>query len=76
MIKPLTQHYTILQRNLLYTVITRGKRLVVLVGQKKALAMAVKNHLGRRRWTKLRDWFSCTDGLCVSTPQNPGPLSA
>jgi exodeoxyribonuclease V alpha subunit len=64
-----------LQRNLLYTAITRGKRLVVLVGQKKALAMAVKNHLGRRRWTKLREWLSA-DRLCVSTPQNPGPLSA
>jgi exodeoxyribonuclease V alpha subunit len=45
----LLQHYTMLQRNLLYTAITRGKRLVVLVGQKKALAMAVKNQLGRRR---------------------------
>jgi exodeoxyribonuclease V alpha subunit len=54
----LMQHYTMLQRNLLYTAITRGKRLVVLVGQKKALAMAVKNHLGRRRWTKLREWLA------------------
>jgi exodeoxyribonuclease V alpha subunit len=53
----LMQHYTMLQRNLLYTAITRGKRLVVLVGQKKAVAMAVKNHLGRRRWTKLREWL-------------------
>jgi exodeoxyribonuclease V alpha subunit len=53
----LMQHYTMLQRNLLYTAITRGKRLVVLVGQKKALAMAVKNHLGRRRWTMLREWL-------------------
>ena len=42
-----------LQRNLVYTGITRGMQLVVLVGQKKALAMAVKNHLGRRRYTKL-----------------------
>jgi ATP-dependent exoDNAse (exonuclease V) alpha subunit len=33
-----TQHYTVLQRNLLYTGMTRGKRLVVLVGQKKAIA--------------------------------------
>ena len=57
----LTQHYTMLQRNLLYTGITRGKRLVVLVGQKKALAMAVKNHLGRRRWTKLREWLCRED---------------
>jgi exodeoxyribonuclease V alpha subunit len=38
--------------------ITRGKQLVVLVGQKKALAMAVKNHLGRRRITKLAEWLS------------------
>ena len=39
----MTQHYTMLQRNLLYTGVTRGKRLVVLVGQKKAVAIAVKN---------------------------------
>jgi exodeoxyribonuclease V alpha subunit len=38
-----------LQRNLGYSSLTRGKRLVVLVGQKKTLAMAVKNHLERRR---------------------------
>ena len=37
---------------------TRGKRLVVLVGQKKALAMAVRNHLGRRRHTKLAEWLA------------------
>jgi len=53
----LTQHYAMLQRNLVYTGITRGKQLVVLVGQKKALAMAVKNHLGRRRYTKLVEWL-------------------
>jgi exodeoxyribonuclease V alpha subunit len=53
----LTQHYAMLQRNLVYTGLTRGKRLVVLVGQKKALAMAVKNHLGRRRYTKLAEWL-------------------
>jgi exodeoxyribonuclease V alpha subunit len=49
----LTQHYAMLQRNLVYTGITRGKQLVVLVGQKKALAMAVKNHRGRKRYTRL-----------------------
>ena len=54
----LTQHYAMLQRNLVYTGITRGKQLVVLVGQKKALAMAVKNHLGRRRYTKLAEWLA------------------
>jgi exodeoxyribonuclease V alpha subunit len=54
----LTQHYAMLQRNLVYTGLTRGKQLVVLVGQKKALAMAVKNHRGRRRYTKLAEWLS------------------
>jgi exodeoxyribonuclease V alpha subunit len=44
-----TQHFIMLQRNLLYTGITRGKKLVVLVGTKKALAMAVQ-----RRDTALR----------------------
>jgi exodeoxyribonuclease V alpha subunit len=42
-----------LQRNLLYTGVMRGKRLVVLVGQKKAIAIAVRNVSGRRRWSKL-----------------------
>ena len=54
----LTQHYAMLQRNLVYTGLTRGKQLVVLVGQKKALAMAVKNHLDRRRYTKLVEWLA------------------
>ena len=49
----MTQHYAMLQRNLLYTGITRGKRLVVLIGQKKAVAIAVRNVSGRRRWSKL-----------------------
>ena len=51
----LIQHYAMLQRNLLYTGITRGKRLVVLVGQKKAVAIAVRNISGRRRWSKLQE---------------------
>ena len=51
----LTQHYAMLQRNLLYTGVTRGKRLVVLVGQKKAVAIAVRNASGRRRWSKLAE---------------------
>jgi exodeoxyribonuclease V alpha subunit len=53
----LTQHYPMLQRNLLYTGVTRGKRLVVLVGQKKAVAIAVRNVSGRRRWSKLAEWL-------------------
>ena len=53
----MTQHYVMLQRNLLYTGVTRGKRLVVLVGQRKAVAIAVKAASGRRRWSKLREWM-------------------
>ena len=53
----LTQHYMMLQRNLLYTGITRGKRLVVLVGSRKAVAIAVRNVSGRRRWSKLAEWL-------------------
>jgi len=52
-----TQHYPMLQRNLLYTGVTRGKRLVVLVGQRKAVAIAVHGVSGRRRWSKLREWL-------------------
>ena len=54
----MTQHYTMLQRNLLYTGVTRGKKLVVLVGQKKAVAIAVRNVSGRRRWSKLNEWLA------------------
>ena len=50
-----TQHYMMLKRNLIYTGVTRGKRLVVLVGQKRALAMAVKSKRDERRWSKLRE---------------------
>jgi exodeoxyribonuclease V alpha subunit len=52
-----TQHYMMLMRNLIYTGITRGKRLVVLVGQKRALAMAVKGKQAERRWSKLAEWL-------------------
>ena len=65
----LTQHYAMLQRNLLYTGVTRGKRLVILVGQKKAIAIAVRNVSGRRRWSKLDEW------LRLSTPsRSSNPL--
>jgi exodeoxyribonuclease V alpha subunit len=50
-----TQHYMMLKRNLIYTGITRGKRLVVLVGQKRALAIAVKGKQLERRWSKLKE---------------------
>ncbi|MBT9134324.1 MAG: ATP-dependent RecD-like DNA helicase [Firmicutes bacterium] len=48
-----TQHYVMLQRNLLYTAITRARELVVLVGSKKALAIAVKNAKVEQRYTGL-----------------------
>jgi exodeoxyribonuclease V alpha subunit len=51
------QHYMMLKRNLIYTGITRGKRLVVLVGQRKALAIAVRGQQVDRRWSKLREWL-------------------
>ena len=52
-----TQHYPMLQRNLIYTGVTRGRRLVVLVGQAKALAIAVRGQQQARRWSKLREWL-------------------
>jgi len=50
----LTHHYIMLQRNLLYTAITRGKKLVFLVGTKRAIAMAVKNNKPLKRYTMLK----------------------
>jgi exodeoxyribonuclease V alpha subunit len=70
----LTQHYAMLQRNLVYTGLTRGKQLVVLVGQKKALAMAVKNHLGRRRYTKLVEWLLPADAITRAVSFLPASL--
>ena len=65
----MTQHYAMLQRNLLYTGVTRGKRLVVLVGQKKAAAIAAKNISGRRRWSKLNEWLGA--GRAPARAPNP-----
>lgn len=59
----LTQHYAMLQRNLLYTGLTRGKRLVVLVGEKKAIGIAVRNVSGRRRWSKLKEWLDSRNNV-------------
>ena len=55
---PITmQHYVMLKRNLIYTGVTRGKMLVILVGQKKALAMAVRGKQTIARNTGLRHWL-------------------
>jgi len=48
-----TQHYLLLQRNLVYTGLTRGRRMVVLVGQQKALGLAVRNDRTARRYSAL-----------------------
>jgi exodeoxyribonuclease V alpha subunit len=50
-----TQHYMMLQRSLLYTAVTRGKQLVVLVGSRRAVALAVKDAEARQRYTWLAE---------------------
>lgn len=52
------QHYMLLERNLLYTGVTRGKQLVVIIAQPKALALAVKNQRSQRRVTNLKTRLS------------------
>ena len=66
----LTQHYLMLQRNLLYTAVTRGKRLVVLVGTKRAVAIAIRNDRIRERHSLLRD------RLAAARPTGPGRPAA
>jgi len=51
----LTQHYILLQRNLLYTGVTRGKKLVVIIGTKKAMAIAIRNNKTEKRYTLLSE---------------------
>lgn len=50
-----TQHFMMLQRNLLYTGVTRAKKIMVLIGTKKAIAMAVRNNKTTKRNTKLSE---------------------
>jgi exodeoxyribonuclease V alpha subunit len=52
-----TQHWSMLRRNLVYTAVTRGKRLVVVAGQPKALAITVRGNQTWRRWSKLGEWL-------------------
>lgn len=58
-----TQHFTLLQRNLLYTAITRAKKLCIFIGQVKAIAIAIKNNKGRERLTFLSH-FLTSDLTC------------
>jgi exodeoxyribonuclease V alpha subunit len=65
-----TQHYLLLARNLLYTAVTRGRRLVVLLGSKRALGMAVKNDRPIRRFTHLAHRLRQT----LPPPVKPGKM--
>lgn len=58
-----TSHFALLQRNLLYTAITRAKKLCILIGQPKAIAIAIKNNKGVIRKTFLKE-FLTTDLQC------------
>ncbi|MDX2499730.1 MAG: ATP-binding domain-containing protein, partial [Deltaproteobacteria bacterium] len=48
------QHYILLQRNLIYTAVTRGKKLVIIVGTRKALTIGINNNKTLQRYTRLR----------------------
>ena len=66
-----TQHFKLLQRNLLYTAITRGKKLVCVVGSPRAVAIAIKNNETRGRRTAL------AERLGMPAPiDEPGTLDA
>ncbi|NNF98943.1 MAG: ATP-dependent RecD-like DNA helicase [Desulfobacteraceae bacterium] len=58
----LTQHYMLLQRNLIYTAITRGKKLVVVIGTRKAMAIGIKNDRPQHRFTGLAERLAPTVG--------------
>jgi exodeoxyribonuclease V alpha subunit len=58
-----TQHYVMLKRNLLYTAITRARRLVVLVGQPRALGIAIQSGERDRRWTRLLELLASPEAL-------------
>ena len=68
----MTQHYTMLQKNLVYTAITRGKSLVILVAQKKALAIAVKNNKATKRWSMLEGRLGSSTRALPSAAQHLG----
>ena len=51
----LMQHYVMLKRNLIYTAVTRGKKLVIILGESKALALALKEKISTKRYSKLKE---------------------
>ena len=63
-----TQHYPMLRRNLLYTGVTRGRRLVVIVGQRRAVGIAVRGGQSLRRWSKLKEWLAILQALSGEQP--------
>jgi exodeoxyribonuclease V alpha subunit len=65
-----TQHYVMLQRNLLYTAVTRARRLVVLVGTRKALAVALRNNRVEERYSGLAGRLAAAAG--PASPAGPG----
>jgi superfamily I DNA and RNA helicase len=65
-IPTLTQHFKILFRNLIYTGLTRAKKLAALVGTRKALAMAVKNQDTSQRQTYLKELLQLGPGLTIT----------
>ena len=68
-----TQHYMLLQRNLIYTGITRGKKLVVLIGQKKAMGIAVHNDRPQRRYSGLLASLRSGGQQAVGPSPSPSP---
>jgi exodeoxyribonuclease V alpha subunit len=62
----ITQHYATLAKNLLFTGVTCGERLVVLVGQRRALVIALRNSSARRRRSKLGEWL----GRAATVPKS------
>jgi exodeoxyribonuclease V alpha subunit len=62
----LSQHYIMLQRNLLYTAITRGRQLVVIVGSRRALGIALKNNRPKQRLSGLQQRLECLGDASAS----------
>ncbi len=63
-----TQHFKLLQRNLLYTALTRGRRLVCLVGSAKAVGLAIRNNQVPQRRTRLRERLGAQKKPCIENP--------
>jgi exodeoxyribonuclease V alpha subunit len=70
-----TQHYVMLQRNLLYTAVTRAKKLIVIVGTKKALKLAIDNNEVARRYTTLEERLRGEVGEILEPGMVEGPAA-